>query len=351
MSKEIDRRKLEILKAIVMDYVTTGEPVGSRTLAKKYELGISSATIRNEMADLEDMGLLEQPHSSAGRIPSSKGYRMYVDKLMTLDSLTLDEVKFIEDRIITMAAFEIEKIMKQASLMLSELTNLAVVLKKPSLSKAHIKTIQLVPADHNTVLAVIMLDTGTIRNKIIRVKKTLSGEELMALSNLLTLKLRDMAMEEINLPVVNSVKNDLMGHDDLFAEVISAVYDSLNEDTKSEYIVEGTSNMLNYPEFADIYKVREFLSLLENPDSIFKDTEEDDDAEGLVIKIGDELDFPEAKDVSVITAHYRINGKNIGTLNLVGPTRLDYSKVVSIINNVTNELNKKLSEEDLNDDG
>jgi heat-inducible transcriptional repressor len=351
MPNEIDRRKLEILKAIVVDYVTTGDPVGSRTLAKKYELGVSSATIRNEMADLEDMGLLEQPHSSAGRIPSSKGYRLYVDKLMTLDDLSADEVKFIENRIITMAAYEIERVMKQASMMLSELTNLAVVLKKPNIKKCHIKTVQLVQIDQNAILAVIMLDTGSVKNKHIRLRSIPNPEELMAISNLLTLKLRDMTMEAINLEVLNTIKNGLQGHDELFSEVVGAVYESLKSDMGDDYIIEGTSNMLKYHEFADVGKVREFLSLLDNPDAIFKDAEDGSESDGLVIKIGEELDIPEAKDVSVISAHYRINGKNVGTLNLIGPTRLDYSKVVSIINNVTSELNKKLSEEDLISDG
>ena len=351
MPNEIDRRKLEILKAIVVDYVTTGDPVGSRTLAKKYELGVSSATIRNEMADLEEMGLLEQPHSSAGRIPSSKGYRLYVDKLMTLDDLSVDEIKFIENRIITMAAYEIERVMKQASMMLSELTNLAVVLKKPNINKCHIKTVQLVQIDQNAILAVIMLDTGSVKNKHIRLRSIPNPEELMAISNLLTLKLRDMTMEAINLEVLNTIKNGLQGHDELFSEVVGAVYESLKSDMGDDYIIEGTSNMLKYHEFADVGKVREFLSLLDNPDAIFKDSDDGSESDGLVIKIGEELDIPEAKDVSVISAHYRINGKNVGTLNLIGPTRLDYSKVVSIINNVTSELNKKLSEEDLISDG
>jgi heat-inducible transcriptional repressor len=270
---------------------------------------------------------------------------------MTLDDLSVDEIKFIENRIITMAAYEIERVMKQASMMLSELTNLAVVLKKPNINKCHIKTVQLVQIDQNAILAVIMLDTGSVKNKHIRLRSIPNPDELMAISNLLTLKLRDMTMEAINLEVLNTIKNGLQGHDELFSEVVGAVYESLKSDMGDDYIIEGTSNMLKYHEFADVGKVREFLSLLDNPDAIFKDSDDGSESDGLVIKIGEELDIPEAKDVSVISAHYRINGKNVGTLNLIGPTRLDYSKVVSIINNVTSELNKKLSEEDLISDG
>ena len=353
MSNEMDKRKLEILKAIVTDYILTGEPVGSRTLEKKYQLGISSATIRNEMADLEELGYLDQLHSSSGRIPSAKGYRMYIDKLMTLESLSSEEAKFIEDKIITMAAFEIDKIMKQTAMMLSELTNLAVVAKKPSISKSHVKNIQLVTVETNTVLAVIMVDNGTITHKLIKLNHSPAPEVLMNICNLLNLKLKGMNMEDINLHIVNSLKNDLEGYDELFLSILSAVYESLNEEaTEDMYFVDGTAKILNYPEFSDINKMKDFLGLLDQPDLLFHDLEyvEDMDSD-MMITIGDELSLPEAKDFTIITTNYKINDENVGTINLIGPRRLDYSKVVSIINNVKKELNKKLNEEDVNDGG
>lgn len=353
MSNEMDKRKLEILKAIVTDYILTGEPVGSRTLEKKYQLGISSATIRNEMADLEELGYLDQLHSSSGRIPSAKGYRMYIDKLMTLESLSSEEAKFIEDKIITMAAFEIDKIMKQTAMMLSELTNLAVVAKKPSISKSHVKNIQLVTVETNTVLAVIMVDNGTITHKLIKLNHSPAPEVLTNICNLLNLKLKGMNMEDINLHIVNSLKNDLEGYDELFLSILSAVYESLNEEaTEDMYFVDGTAKILNYPEFSDINKMKDFLGLLDQPDLLFHDLEyvEDMDSD-MMITIGDELSLPEAKDFTIITTNYKINDENVGTINLIGPRRLDYSKVVSIINNVKKELNKKLNEEDVNDGG
>ena len=353
MSKEMDQRKLQILKAIVTDYIVTGEPVGSRTLEKKYQLGISSATIRNEMSDLEELGYLDQLHSSSGRIPSAKGYRMYIDKLMILESLTQEEAEVIRDRIITMAAFEIDKIMRQTAMMLSELTNLAVVARKPSLSTAHIKNIQLVTVENNTILAVIMVDNGSITHKLIKLKETPTAETLRSICNLLNLKLKGMTMEDINLHIVNSLKNDLEGYDELFLSILSAVYDSLNEEASEDmYFVDGTSKILNYPEFSDMSKMKDFLGLLEQPDLLFHDGE---GMEGLgkdmVIKIGDELSLPEAKDFTVITTQYKINNETVGTINLIGPRRLDYSKVVSIINSVNKELEKQLNEEDVHDGG
>lgn len=352
MSNEMDRRKLEILKAIVTDYIMTGEPVGSRTLEKKYKLGISSATIRNEMADLEELGYLDQLHSSSGRIPSAKGYRMYIDKLMTLESLSAEEAQFIEDKIITMAAFEIDKIMKQTAMMLSELTNLAVVAKKPSFSKAHVRNIQLIQVEVNTILAVIMVDHGAITHKLIRLNHTPEPEVLSNICSLLNLKLKGMNIEDINLHIVNSLKNDLEGYDELFLSILSAVYDSLNEEANDDqYFVDGTSKILNYPEFSDINKMKDFLGLLEQPELLFHDLEHSEGRDEMVITLGDELSLPEAKDFTIITTSYRINDENMGTINLIGPRRLDYSKVVSIINNVKKELSKKLNEEDVNDGG
>ncbi|MBO1263877.1 heat-inducible transcription repressor HrcA [Proteiniclasticum sp. SCR006] len=346
----MDSRKLEILKAIVTDYIMTGEPVGSRTLEKKYQLGISSATIRNEMSDLEELGYLDQLHSSSGRIPSAKGYRMYIDKLMTLESLSPEEVSFIEEKIITMAAFEIDKIMKQTAMMLSELTNLAVVAKKPSLSKAHVKNIQLISMEKNTILAVIMVDHGAITHKLIRLNHSPEPEVLMNICNLLNLKLKDMNIEDINLHIVNSLKNDLEGYDELFLSILSAVYESLNDEAQeNRYFVDGTSKILNYPEFSDVNKMKDFLGLLEQPDLLFHDV--DDANEDMLITLGEELSLPEAKDFTIITTSYKINDENVGTINLIGPKRLDYSKVVSIINNVKKELGKRLNEEDVNDGG
>jgi heat-inducible transcriptional repressor len=278
---------------------------------------------------------------------------MYIDKLMTLESLSSEEAKFIEDKIITMAAFEIDKIMKQTAMMLSELTNLAVVAKKPSISKSHVKNIQLVTVETNTVLAVIMVDNGTITHKLIKLNHSPAPEVLTNICNLLNLKLKGMNMEDINLHIVNSLKNDLEGYDELFLSILSAVYESLNEEaTEDMYFVDGTAKILNYPEFSDINKMKDFLGLLDQPDLLFHDLEyvEDMDSD-MMITIGDELSLPEAKDFTIITTNYKINDENVGTINLIGPRRLDYSKVVSIINNVKKELNKKLNEEDVNDGG
>ena len=352
MNKDIDDRKLKILKAVVLDYIMTGDPVGSRTLERKYDLGISAATIRNEMKDLEELGYLDQIHTSSGRIPSSKGFRIYVDKLMTLDSLSIKEVKFIENQIVRMAAFEIEKIMRKTALMLSELTNLAVVAKKPSPFNLKVKAIQLLCLEKASILAIIMVDNGSVKHQIIKVAETPSQEILLELSDLLTLKLRDMTISDIDLHIMSDLKGELEGYEELLLSILQAIYDSLSEESSEDYYIEGATKVLNYPEFSDVNKMKDFLGMLDNPSMIFKGIENDlNRDEDLIVTIGGEIDLPEAKDVTIITANYKYNGHDMGTINLIGPKRLDYSKVLSILNNVIGELDNKLIERKDDDDG
>lgn len=349
----MNERKLEILRAIISDYVSTGEPVGSRTLAKKYDLGISPATIRNEMSDLEDMGYLEQPHTSAGRIPSSKGYRVYVDQLMEKGQATESEIKLIERQILSIASYQIDQIIKQASRMLSELTNLAIISSKPSSLKCRIKTLQLVSLGQQHIMVVLVLDNGQVKNTIIDSKGSPKAEELLVLSNLLTAKLSGLTAAEIDITVLDSIRRDLRGHSELFSSLTAAVHDALFQD-ENGYIVEGKSNILDYPEFSDITKAREVLEVLENPQELMvnMDREEGYDKEYRIV-IGEESNLPETKDWSLISAKYKLNGQDVGTINLLGPKRLDYSKMTSILKSVVDEVNRKLKampmEED--DDG
>ena len=226
----IDDRKIKILEAIINDYINTGEPVGSRTLAKKYNLGVGSATIRNEMADLEDMGFLEQPHTSAGRVPSSKGYRLYVDKLMQSAHLSSDEEMQIKKYIIDSAMLEVDKIVKQASTLLSELTNLTCVVQTPSVRQSYIKSIQLLKVDEHNVVLVIVTDGGVIKNHRIKVEKSPSSNELQVINNIMNKRLNSLTIEEINLEVINNLKSDLKGFDDLFNAIVPALYETLKEE-------------------------------------------------------------------------------------------------------------------------
>ena len=336
----IDERKLKILQAIISDYINTGEPVGSRTIAKKYDLGISSATIRNEMADLEDMGFLEQPHTSAGRVPSSKGYRLYVDRIMEYDRLSLEEELIIKKSIIDATLYEVEKIVKQASTLLSELTKLTCVVNTPSVRKSSIKSIQLIAVDVTSILCVMVTDSGVIKNNLIKSIKVPSIEVMNRINNIINERLKDLTIEEINLEVINKLKNDLAGFEDIFNALLPTLYDTLNSTDKQEVFMEGTTNIFNYPEYNDIHKAKEILSLLYNKDYVSKLIKTDND---ISIRIGDENFIPEAKECSVISAVYFLGDKPLGTIGLIGPRRINYSKVMAIMTEVMKELNETLN--------
>ena len=297
----IDERKIKILQVIINDYITTGEPVGSRTIAKKYELGVSPATIRNEMADLEELGYLEQPHTSAGRIPSSKGYRLYVDKLMKQQQLSLEEQLAIKNEIIDMALLEVDKMVKQVSSLLSDLTQLTCVAKTPSFNKGYIKSLQLMIIDENNILVVIITDRG-VKNSIIKVKNIPSSKEIEKINHVLNMRLKNHTIEQINLQVINSIRDDLTGYDDIFNPLIKVLYETLdNANENDDVVTEGTTNIFNYPEYNDIESAKEILSLLEDKGKISALL---DNKDGFSIRIGDENYLPGAKNCSVISAVY-----------------------------------------------
>lgn len=332
----IDERKVRILQAIISDYISTGEPVGSRTLAKKYDLGVSSATIRNEMSDLEEMGYLEQPHTSAGRIPSNLGYRLYVDSLMERQSLTLEEELLIKKFMLDSALYEVDKIIKQTSSLLSELTKLTCVVKAPSVKKSCITSIQLMVIDTTSLLCVIVTDSGIIKNNIIKLNNLPSMEVIQRINNVLNHKLKNRSIEEINLEIINSLSFEFQGYEEIFNALLPVLYDSLKNLDYNDVFMEGTTNIFNYPEYNDIDKAKEMLSLLYDKDNMTKLIETD---KGITIKIGDENSVPEAKECSIISAEYSLGGKSAGTIGLIGPKRIDYSRIIAVMAEVMKELN------------
>jgi heat-inducible transcriptional repressor len=337
---DMDERKIKILQAIINDYINTAEPVGSRTIAKKYGLGLSSATIRNEMADLEDMGYLEQLHSSSGRKPSDKGYRLYVDKLMQIPELSAKEEMIIKSQLIDAALYEVNKIIKQATILLSELTKLTCIVNAPSAKQSFIKSIQLINIDSSNLLSVIITDSGIIKNDVIHLKKQIDTDIVVKLTNILNARLKGLTVEKINIEVINNLRNDLIGYDDIFNAIIPVIYNSLNSIDTSDVYMEGTTNIFNYPEYNDIDKAKGFLSLLEDKNKI----------QGLLnsnsnisIKIGRENDEESAKECSVITAVYSKENTPLGSIGVIGPTRIPYSKIISVLIKVVKEIDESLS--------
>lgn len=338
---DLDERKRRILKALINDYITTAEPVGSRTIAKRYGLGISSATIRNEMADLEDMGYLEQPHTSAGRVPSDKGYRIYVDHLMVTEQLTAEEIDTIRGSICKTALGEVDKLIKETSRLLSSLTNYTAMVMSPQAKKSMVKQIQLINIDNNNVVIVVVTNFGIVRNTMVTLSQPITSEKLVMINNLLNDKLSGLTIEEINLGVISDVQRNVAGYSEILNEIIPILYESLNYIDRSDVYLEGSSNIFNYPEYNAIDKARSFLSIMDKKDFVYKLLSYDE--EDTKIWIGHENQFDEIRDCSVITATYKIGDNVVGSIGIIGPTRMYYSKVLAILKCFRSYLNDTLT--------
>ncbi|MBU3090714.1 heat-inducible transcriptional repressor HrcA [Clostridium sp. CF011] len=341
---EMDERKIKILQAIITDYINNGEPVGSRTIAKKYDLGISPATIRNEMSDLEELGYIEQLHTSSGRKPSDKGYRLYVDRLMELTKLSNEEEYMIKNHLINAALYEVDKIVKQATQMLSLLTNLTSIVKAPSVQKSCIKYIQLMNLDAESILFVIITDSGIIKNNVIKIRKPIGSDSIAKLNNMLNFRLRKLTIEQINLEVINNLKRDLAFYQEIFDGIIPALYDSLSGVETSEVYIQGAANIFNYPEYNNITKAREFLVLVDNKESINSLLGVGDITGNITIKIGEENFVECARECSIITAVYSASGIPLGSIGVIGPTRIPYGKVISVLTGIVKELNDNIAQ-------
>ncbi len=342
----LDDRKKKILQAIVEDFVLTGEPVGSRTVAKKYNLGMSPATIRNDMADLEEMGLLQQPHTSAGRVPSDFGYREYVDKIMKCQTLSQEEASSINERLVSTLK-EISHLVRQVSNVISQFTQYTSVAVTPKLNKSKIKHLQLVPIDKSKVLIVLVTDNGSVRNMVIKANKEYSSDFLFYVSNILNERFEGFPLVNINQGVLQQIENANCVEKDMLIPILHTLMESLYSSESSEVYLGGTSNIFNFPEFCDINKAKEFLDILDEKDFLVDLIGSIND-ERVNITIGSENRFNEIKGCSLITTSYWHGDKLIGSIGVIGPTRMNYAKVIACVEYLRKEITnvlKKISEE------
>lgn len=337
----MDERKIKILYAIIQDFICTGEPVGSRTLSKKYDLGISSATIRNEMSDLEELGFLEQIHTSSGRKPSNKGYRLYVDKLMTPVSITKEEELYLKSDLNNLDVFGIESVLRSKLSLISKLTNLACVLKIAPVIKNSIKSIQFIKLSENNLLSVIITNEGIIKNNIIKINKPIFKGDIDILNHVINTNLVYRKVEDINLELIDGLKQSMKVNGSVCEQIISMLYDILMCDIHSKCYVEGIDNIFNHPEFRDVNKIKDFLGFLNNQDKVDSliNCNQDKDIE---IKIGDENYTKDAQNYSIISGNYQKNGNVLGTISIIGPTRMNYSKIVSILKFLIDFINMSI---------
>lgn len=342
---ELNERKIKILQAIIRNYLETGEPVGSRTISKYTDLNLSSATIRNEMSDLEDMGYIVQPHTSAGRIPSDKGYRLYVDTMM---EERVREVEQMQDMVLKKAE-KVEHVLKQAARLLANNTNYAAMISSPVYHRNKLKFLQLSKVDANQILAVVVVEGNIIKNKIILVDEPLDDETILKLNILLNTNLNGLSLEDINLGMITALKEKAGIHSELIASVIDAVAEAIRADEDLEIYTSGANNIFKYPELSDNERASEIINLFEDKQplsNIVQDSmEKSNDNRGINIYIGSEAPVSTMNDCSVVTATYELDEGMQGTIGIIGPKRMDYDKVVGTIRNLMDQLDSLYKKE------
>lgn len=350
---ELNERKRKILNTIINEYISSAEPIGSRHISKHTNLGLSSATIRNEMADLEEMGYLEQPHTSAGRIPSDKGYRFYVNELMGGYEATQQDIDMLASAMAVKVG-QFEKAIKQVSMLLSQMTNYTAFLITPEMKYGAIKTIELIPIDETSILIVLVTNEGIMKNKRLVIPKGIDKDLIPEISTMLKAKLSGLSLNEIGVKKINELKTALGENGEMLfpvIEFISEIIDDIQKET--EVYLSGVSNILNFPEYRDIDKAKEFIEFLDDKHSVTKAITDstDDDDRVVHIRIGKENDMDIMQNSSLVTANYRLGGRTVGKIGIIGPTRMNYSKVVANINQISKYLEKILNEMYFDDNG
>lgn len=336
---KIDGRKLKILQAIIHNYITNAEPIGSRTISKKYDLGVSPATIRNEMSDLEELGFLIQPHTSAGRVPSNKAYRLYVDGLVQKENLSTDIMKNLDKKMLE-GIGQMEELIENSASILSKLTNYTSLAIAPQLKLSRLKHVQIVPVDDNKVLLVLVTNSGIVKNTILRLERSIPQEQLNVISNLLTAKLKGELIGHIGDVLQSDIIQDMYNFKDTISVLINTINESINNIDSIELYSNGLTKIFNFPEYNDIDKAKSFISFIENKDNVVNMllNSDFDKINNLGITIGEENSYDEIKNCSLITATYKINGKTIGKIGVIGPTRMEYSKVIPLVQSISLDL-------------
>jgi len=342
---QMDPRKQKILEAVVLDYIETAEPVGSRTISKKYNLGVSSATIRNEMADLEEMGLIEQPHTSAGRIPSDAGYRYYVDYLMNKRTIEEEAAAFIGYKVHDKRR-QVEELVRDTLKMLSETTNCTTVMMfADEHKKSLLKMVQLILVEPGKALMVIMTEDEQIENQFLTIPSTMTKDDLDLVSRMINQNLRGLPVENWQKDMLENIFQDLNHQRQVVDQALTMLAKILDIHPRDKKIyLDGGLNMLSQPEFKDVTKVKSLLKSLEQEEILSRIMDNELET-GISVKIGSENELDEVKDCSVIVASYKVKGETVGKVGLIGPTRMDYSNAVSMLDMLTKALEEAFDNE------
>ena len=340
--ENLDDRKKTILTAIIANYLETGEPVGSRTISKLPDLSLSSATIRNEMADLEELGYIVQPHTSAGRIPTDKGYRFYVDTMMKEKS---DSEK--QQGVLLQRVDKLESLLMQVAKVLAYNTKYATMVTSPQLENKKVKFIQLSQVDQDQLVAVIVVGDNVAKNKLIHVDRPLNNEEVLKFNLLLNTFLQGISVEQINIELMQTMKKQagVGEYADILEKIFEGIVEAVHEAEERTIYTSGASNILNYDGIADMTQATKFLENFEDKTDLAELADETlktnlDDEDKIHIYIGDEAPVQNMKDYSIVTSTYELPEGAKGTIGIIGPKRMDYKKVVKTLKDLTNELDQ-----------
>lgn len=332
----LNERKKQILQAVIEEYISTAEPVSSGTIVEKYDLGFSSATIRNDMADLEHEGYLEKPHTSAGRIPSVKGYRFYVDELLNDENISLDEIQYIKTQLETKVN-EIEDLTKITTNTISDITHYATVAIGPNSNNNLIKDIKFILLGERMLMAVILTENGAIKETIIKYDEDISQNQIEGLNFTFNNKLRGKPLEKIDKPMEEYILSTMSDQVNVIKPIIQQMNKAIEESDK--IYLKGANNVFDFPEFKKVDTARNFLSILDTKEEMLE-VLNSGFAKDINVYIGEENEREELKDLSIVTFKHTVGGKDLGTIGIIGPKRMNYSKVISIMKYISKKLNE-----------
>lgn len=323
----MDQRKRSILQAIVDDYITTAEPIGSRTIARRHDLGISPATIRNEMADLELLGYIEQLHTSSGRIPSAKGYRFYVDSLLAPTQISEKEIALIKDWY-QVKTRHVTEVFQETAKILSRMTNNISLVVAPQVTQCNFKYLKFLPFDDSRVILVVVTDNGFVENKIIEIPVGTSFNDLQHIAESINRRLTGLSFDRIKAVMLG--ESEIIVDAELLETALEILRQALVVEKNERVYLDGTTQLLSQPEFKTSDKVKSFLGMLEE-EQLLTDILQKQDNDGVIVTIGGENKYSGIKDCSMVQATYRMDGQVVGTVAILGPTRMDYGKVMSVL--------------------
>lgn len=336
-NKDLDERKKKVLQAIVEEYINTAEPVSSGSITKGHGLDYSSATIRNDMAQLESIGFLDKPHTSAGRVPSAEGYRYYVNELLKEDNLTLEEIKYIQNKL-KIKVNEIEDLTKVATTTLSEITHYTTVAVGPKADKQIIEEIKFVSLGQRMLMVVIVTDTGLVKETIIKFDEDITESQVDTLNNLFNTRLKGKPLSKIDKPMADYIFSEVHYSIGIMKAIIEQINRIVEEENKNIFL-EGAKKSFDLPEFKSMKVAKNFVNLLDAKDEMLE-IFNSGDAEDINVFIGDDDENSNLKDFSIITFKHTIGDKDLGTIGIIGPKRMDYAKVISVMKYISKKLNE-----------